>query len=114
MFGITISANGRFKIHLQGDKDMFGLSKRSRQSVLDATGMTVEQIVNSDFDVIDEHIGRKVGHKISEYILDDMRAARGQVYASEKRFLSMDDVDKRLKKNDKRKSRFTRKSISPL
>lgn len=93
---------------------MFTLDVESRENIFKATGMTVEQIINMDFDEIDAHIGRKVGHKITEYIMDDSLAGRGQVYSETKRFLYMEDVDKGLKEHDRRKSLFIKKNVSTI
>lgn len=76
--------------------------------------MTVEQIGDMDFEDIDARIGKKVGHKITEYIIDDALASRGQVYSQTDRFINMDEVDKGLKKHDKRKSAFVRKFVSAI
>ena len=76
--------------------------------------MTVEQIINMDFDEIDAHIGKKIGHKITEYIMDESLVGRGQVYSETKRFIHMDEVDKGLKKHDRRKSTFVRKNVSTI
>ena len=93
---------------------MYTLNAKSRENIFKATGMTVEQIIDTDFDEIDAHIGRKVGHKISAYIMDDSLSGRGQVYSETERFLHMDEVDKGLKKHDRRKSSFVRKTVSTI
>lgn len=93
---------------------MYTLDASSKKNILEATGMTVEQIIDMDFEEIDVRIGKKVGHKITEYIIDDRLATRGQVYSQTERFINMDEVDKGLKKHDRRKSAFVRKSISTI
>jgi hypothetical protein len=93
---------------------MYTLDAKTRENIFKATGMTVEQIIDTDFDEIDAHIGRKVGHKITEYIMDDSLASRGQIYSETERFLYMDEVDKGLKKYDRRKSAFVRKTVSTI
>ncbi len=95
-------------------RDMYGLNATSRKNIHEVTGMTVEQIVDMDFEDIDACIAKKVGHKIREYIIDERLANRGQVYSETTRFLHMDDVDKGLKKHDRRKSPFIRKTISTI
>ena len=85
---------------------MFRLNKKSQESVYEATGLTVDQIADMDFDEIDASIAKRVGHVITDYILDDSLASRGQVYSETKRFLRMDEVDKGLEKHDRRKSSF--------
>lgn len=93
---------------------MFTLGAKSRKNIYETTGMTVEQIINSDFDEIDAKIGEKVGHKISDYIRNENLISRGQVYAETGRFLYIDQVDKELGKHDRRKSKFVRKTISAI
>lgn len=93
---------------------MYTLGTNSKKNILEATGMTVEQIIDMDFEDIDAHIGKKVGHKITEYIIDDRLASRGQVYSQTERFINMDEVDKGLKKHDRRKSAFVRKSVPTI
>lgn len=93
---------------------MYTLDARSEKNIFDTTGMTVEQIIDTDFEDIDAHIGKKVGHRITEYIVDDNLASRGQVYSETKSFLNMNEVDKGLKKHDRRKSPFVRKTISTI
>ena len=93
---------------------MYTLDASSKENILEATGLTVEQITDMDFEEIDAHIGKKVGHKITEYLVSDILATRGQVYSQTKRFINMDEVDKGLKKHDRRKSAFVRKSISTI
>lgn len=93
---------------------MFTLNKNSQENIFDATGMTVEQIVDMDFEDIDAHIAKRVGHAITEYIIDDRLASRGQVYSETERFLTMDEVDKELRKHDRRKSAFIRKTVSTV
>lgn len=93
---------------------MYTLNANSKRNILETTGMTVEQIGDMNFEDIDARIGRKVGHKITEYIIDDALASRGQVYSQTDRFINMDEVDKGLKKHDKRKSAFVRKSVSTI
>lgn len=83
---------------------MYTLNANSKRSIFETTGMTVEQIGNMDFEDIDAHIGKKVGHKIAEYIIDDALASRGQVYSQTDRFINMDEVNKGLKKHNRRKS----------
>lgn len=93
---------------------MYTLGKSSKKNILEATGMTVEQIIDMDFEDIDAHIGVKVGHKITEYLIDDSLVTRGQVYSQTERFINMDEVDKGLKKHDRRKSAFVRKSVPTI
>ena len=93
---------------------MYTLGKSSKKNILEATGMTVEQIIDMDFEDIDAHIGAKVGHKITEYLIDDRLVTRGQVYSQAERFINMDEVDKGLKKHDRRKSAFVRKSVPTI
>lgn len=93
---------------------MFTLNEKSRKSIYKATGMTVEQIIDMDFEDIDAHIGKQAGHKIKKYIIDDRLASRGQVYSEMERFIHMDEVDKGLRKHDRRKSAFVRKTISTI
>ena len=90
---------------------MFTLSAKSCKNIYETTGMTVEQIKNMDFEDIDIRIGKKIGHRIKDYIINDSLISRGQVYAETGRFLHMDIVDKGLKKHDKRKSRIIKKFI---
>lgn len=85
---------------------MYTLDAKSQENIFEATGMTVEQIIDMDFEDIDDYIGKKVGHKIEKYIIDERFTSRGQVYSETKRFLYMDEVDKGLKKHDRRKSEF--------
>lgn len=93
---------------------MYTLDVETQNNIFKATGMTVEQIVDTDFDEIDAHIAKKVGHKITEYIMEDSLAGRGQVYSETERFLHMDEVDKGLKRHDRRKSAFVRKTVSTI
>lgn len=93
---------------------MYTLDAKSRQNILEATGMTVEQITDMDFEDIDVHISKKVGHKIKEYVIEERLAGRGQVYSETKRFLHMDEADKGLKKHDRRKSAFVRRTVSTI
>ncbi|MCD7835201.1 MAG: hypothetical protein LUG83_00780 [Lachnospiraceae bacterium] len=93
---------------------MYGLNATSRKNIYEATGMTVEQIIDTDFEDIDAHIAKRVGHKIEKYIIDERLASRGQVYSETERFLHMDEVDKGLERHDRRKSAFVRKSISTI
>ncbi len=93
---------------------MFILNAKSQKNIFMATGMTVEQIIDTDFEDIDAHIAKRVGHKITEYILDERLTGRGQVYSEAERFLVMDEVDKELEKHDRRKSAFVRKTISTI
>lgn len=93
---------------------MFTFDEESRENILKTTGMTVEQIIDMDFEDIDVYIGKNVGHKITKYILDERLASRGQVYSETERFLSMEEIDKGLRKHDKRKSAFVRKTISTI
>lgn len=95
-------------------RTMYTLDAKSRENIFEATGMTVEQINDMDFEDIDAHIGKKVGHKIKKYIIDESLASRGQVYSDMKRFLYNDEVDKGLKKHDRRKSAFVRKTVSTV
>lgn len=76
--------------------------------------MTVQQIIDADFEDIDAYIAKRVGHKITEYILDESLAGRGQVYSEAERFLVIDEVDKELEKHDRRKSAFVRKFLSTI
>lgn len=93
---------------------MYTLDASSKKNILDTVGMTVEQIFDTDFEDIDAHIGKKVGHRITEYITDDNLVGRGQVYSETGRFLNMDETDKGLKEHDRRKSAFVRKTISTI
>ena len=93
---------------------MFTLNQISKRNIFDATGLTVEQIRDMDFEDIDANIAKRVGHPITEYIIDDSLAGRGQVYSDTDRFLTMDEVDKGLGGHDRRKSAFVRKSISKV
>lgn len=93
---------------------MYTLDANSKKNILEATGMTVEQIIDMDFEDIDARIGKKIGHKITEYIIDDILTPRGQVYSQTKRFIYMDEVDKGLGEHDRRKSAFVRKTISTI
>lgn len=93
---------------------MFTLGEKSRENIYETTGMTVEQIMNSDFEEIDAKIGEKVGHKISGYIKNGSLISCGSVYAETGRFLYIDQVDKELGKHDRRKSKFVRKTISAI
>lgn len=93
---------------------MYTLDAKSRENIFEATGMTVEQIADMDFGDIDAHIGKKVGHKIKEYSMDGALTGRGQVYSEMRRFLHIDEADKGLKKHDRRKSPFVRKTISTV
>ena len=93
---------------------MHTLDAKSRENIYEATGMTVEQIIDMDFEDIDAHIGKKVGHKITEYIIDECLAVRGQPYSETGRFLRMDEVDKGLKKHDRRKSAFVRRTVQTI
>lgn len=95
-------------------KEMFKLNGKSRRNIYETTGMTVEQIINMDFEDIDKHIGEKVGHKIKDYIRNDILMNRGQVYAETERFLHMNEIDKGLRKHDRRKSAFVRKTVSTV
>ena len=113
---ITFSRRGniyRFlffiKIISVGGEKMFVLNVLSQNNIFKATGMTVEQIINTDFEDIDNHIAKRVGHRITEYILDERLASQEQVYSEAERFITMDEVDKELGKHDRRKSRFIRK-----
>ena len=90
---------------------MYTLDAKSRENIFEATGMTVEQIIDTDFEDIDAHIGKRVGHKINDYIMDEKLASRGHAYFETGRFLHMDEVDKGLKKHDRRKSTFVKKTI---
>ena len=81
---------------------MVTLNEKSRKGIFESTGMNVEQIIDTDFDEIDAIIGKKIGHKITEYMTGDNFIGRGQVYAETGRFLYMDEVDKGLRKNDRR------------
>ncbi|MCM1038818.1 MAG: hypothetical protein NC434_05790 [Ruminococcus sp.] len=93
---------------------MFTLDAKSRENIFKTTGMTVEQIIDMDFEDIDARIGEKIGHKIKKYIIDESVVSRGQVYSETERFLYMDEVDKGLKKHDGRKSAFVRKTVSTI
>lgn len=93
---------------------MYALNADSKKSIFEATGMTVEQIIDMDFDDIDARIGKKIGHKITGYIIDDALASRGQVYSQIDRFINMDEVDKGLSEHDRRKSAFIRKSVPAI
>lgn len=93
---------------------MYSLNSKSRQSILETTGMSVEQIRDMDFAEIDEKIGHKVKHKIKKYIMDDSLVGRGQVYAETRRLIDIQEVDKELGKNDRRKSAFVRKTVSTI
>lgn len=93
---------------------MFTLDGKSQENIYKATGMTVEQIIDADFEEIDAHISKRVGHKITDYIMEDSLAGRGQVYSEAERFLNMDEVDKGLKEHDRRKSAFVRKTVSTI
>lgn len=93
---------------------MYTLNAKSREHVFEATGMTLEQIANMDFEDIDKFISQKVKHKIKDYILDERLVGRGQVYSHAKRFITMEEVDRNLKKNDRRKSAFVKRSISKV
>jgi aspartyl aminopeptidase len=95
-------------------KTVYTLDAKSRENIFEATGMTVEQIIDMDFEDIDARIGKKVGHKIKKYIVDERLASRGQVYSEMERFLHMDEADKGLKKHDRRKSPFVKKVISTI
>ena len=93
---------------------MYTLDAKSRENIYESTGMTVEQIIDMDFEDIDAHIGRKMGHKITEYIMEEGLVGRGQVYSATERFLHMSEVDKGLKKHDGRKSAFVRKTVPTI
>ena len=93
---------------------MYTLDARSRENIFEATGMTVEQIIDMDFEDIDAHISDRVGHRIKKYIVDESLASRGQVYSGMDRFLYMDEVDKGLRKHDRRKSAFVKKTVSTV
>lgn len=90
---------------------MITLNDVSKKNILDKTGMTVEEIIDTDFETIDEILGKKVGHKITEYLIDSAHVTRGQVYASENRFITMEEVDKGLSKHDRRKSKFIKENL---
>ena len=79
---------------------------------MEETGMTVEQIIDSDFEEIDSRIAQKVGHEIKDYLIDDGLSVRGQIYAMEGRLLSMNEMDEGLARHDRRKSPFVRKTVS--
>lgn len=93
---------------------MYSLNSKSRRGILETTGMTVEQIRDMDFAEIDEKIGHKVKHKITKYVMDESLVGRGQVYAETRRLIDIQEVDKELRKNDRRKSAFVRKTISTI
>lgn len=93
---------------------MYALNAKSRQGILETTGMTVEEIIDMDFTDIDEKIAQKVKHKITEYVMDESLVGRGQVYSETRRLIEMQEVDKELRKNDRRKSAFVKKTISAI
>lgn len=93
---------------------MYNLDAKSRENIFEATGMTVEQIIDMDFEDIDAHIEKKIGHKIKKYIIDERLAGRGQVYSETDRFLHMEEADKGLKKHDRRKSPFVKRVIPTI
>lgn len=93
---------------------MYSLNSKSRQGILEATGMTVEQIKDMDFTEIDEKIAHRAKHKITKYIMDYSLVGRGQVYAETRRLIDIQEVDKELRKNDRRKSAFVRKTVSTI
>ena len=92
-------------------KIMFVLNSKSQDNIYETTGLTVEQIADMDFSDIDASISKKVKHAISDYILDERLLGRGQVYAYKKRFITMEEVDRKLRQNDRRKSPFVRKNL---
>lgn len=49
-------------------KNMFTLDAKSRKSIFETTGMTVEQIIDTDFEDLDAQIAKKVGHKIKDIL----------------------------------------------
>lgn len=93
---------------------MYTLDAESRENIYEATGMTVEQIIDTDFEDIDIHIGKKAGHKIKKYIVDERLACRGQAYSETERFLHIEEADKGLGKHDRRKSAFVRKTVPTI
>lgn len=90
---------------------MYALNAKTKKHIFEATGTTTEQITNMDFEDIDKNITKRVKHMIMDYILDERLTGRGQVYSHVKRFITMKEADRNLKKNDRRKSPFVRKCI---
>ena len=90
------------------------MNEKSKKYIYETTGLTIEQIKNTDFEDLDVLIGKRNGRKIKGYIINDNLISRGQVYAEKERFLYMDEVDKGLKKHDRRKSAFVKRNISTV
>lgn len=93
---------------------MYLLSEKTKNNILQTIGLTVDQIFDMDCEQIDIHISKMHNHKIEKYILDDRLVARGQSYSYRKRFINMEEVDRKLKKNDRRKSPFIRKPLPTI
>lgn len=93
---------------------MFSLDEKSKDSISKTTGLTVEQIADMDFDEIDRHLGTRVKHDITDFIMDSRLLGRGQVYSYVDRFIDITETGRVLKRYDRKESGFIRKIISTV
>ena len=81
-----------------GEK-VFKLNEKSRNNIQKATGMTIEEIIRSDFKDIDKKIESKIGKKLEYPKMPDKRLlGRGQIYSYFNRFIDMQKINKGLKR----------------
>lgn len=78
---------------------MYKLNEKTKNNIFKKTGMTVDEIINSDVDVIDSNISRKTKCKLSySTIKNNLLIGRGQPYIYLNRLLKMQTIDKALKR----------------
>ena len=75
------------------------LNETSKANIYYKTGMSVDEIINTDFDLLDKKLIKpslKLRNRLSKYSADSRLLGRGQVYSYLKRILSLKKIEKKL------------------
>ena len=77
---------------------MFTLSKKSKKDIEKYFGRNVKEIINMDFDQIDQYIREKAQKEHLDFMFgnDDYLLGRGNIYINLNRLIQMDEIDKEL------------------